>query len=95
MSTTPEPSAPAPGFDLESIAKEIEENLTSLLGLETGATIDRKRRLRLLGVDSLIAFDLITALEARHGELADTVVRDHPTVQELAEFLYQQKTDAC
>lgn len=82
------------GFDLESIAKEIEENLVSLLGLDASTPIDRKRRLRVLGMDSLVAMDLITALEARHGELPETVIRDHPTVQELAEFLYKQKRGA-
>jgi len=94
MSTTSEAPAPAPGFDLDSIAKEIEESLISLLGLEAGTQIDRKRRLRMLGVDSLVAMDLITSLETRHGQLPDTVIRDHPTVHDLAEYLSKQKRGA-
>ena len=82
------------GVDLESIAKEIEDNLIGLLGLEVGAKIDRKKKLRVLGMDSLVAMDLLTALEGRHGQLPETLLRDHPTVQELAEYLYKQQSGA-
>lgn len=94
MSTASEAPAAhvAQAFDLESIAREIEENLAGLLGFEAGARIDRKRKLRLLGMDSLVAMDLLTALEAHHGQLPETVLRDHPTLQELAEFLFKRQS---
>ncbi len=78
-------------MDLETIAREIEDNLTGLLGLEAGAHIDRKRRLKTIGMDSLLAMDLLAALEPRYGELPETVLRDHPTVQDLAEYLFKQR----
>lgn len=93
LEVTEAPKAPA-APDLESIAREIEDNLTSLLGLDAGTRIDRKRKLKTVGMDSLLAMDLLTALEARHGQLPETVLRDHPTVQELAEYLFKQRLNA-
>jgi acyl carrier protein len=72
----------------DAIASEVEAILTSLLGLDAGTKIDRWRRFEAMGVDSLLAMDLIAALEAHHGTLLETILRDNPTVHQLSEALY-------
>jgi acyl carrier protein len=76
-----------PAISRAPIAREIEENLTSLLGLDPGAAIDPDKRFSAMGLDSLLAIDLITVLETRHGALPDTVLRDNPTVNRLTDYL--------
>lgn len=72
----------------EEIAQVVENNVASLLGLEEGAQMDRRRRLEAMGLDSLLAMDLLSTLEAKYGALPDTVLRDYPTIQQLADYLH-------
>jgi rhizoxin synthesis polyketide synthase/nonribosomal peptide synthetase RhiB len=79
---------------LEVIVRDLEENLAGLLRLDVGASIDKRRKFASLGLDSLLAIDLLAALETRYGSLPETVLRDHPTIQQLADFLYSYNKDA-
>jgi rhizoxin synthesis polyketide synthase/nonribosomal peptide synthetase RhiB len=76
----------------DTIARELEENLSSLLGLDAGTRIDPKRRFEAMGVDSLLGFDLLTALEARYGALPETVLRDNPTLHQLTDYLHKKQS---
>ncbi len=75
----------------DAIAVDLEDTIRSLLGMNADAPLDGRRRLEALGLDSLLAMDLLSALEKRYGSLPETVLRDHPTVHSLADFLRKKK----
>lgn len=75
---------------LEAIVRELEEQLASLLGLDTQIPIDRKKRLDAMGMDSILALDFLATLEPKHGLLPGTVLEDNPTVGQLAAYLHER-----
>jgi len=66
----------------------VQAEVAAVLGHASGDAIERARPLRELGFDSLAAVTLRDRLRAQTGlELPATLVFDHPTPGELAEFL--------
>lgn len=80
-------------LEREAIAQEIKENLASLLGWEAGATIEPTKRFEAMGLDSLLAMDLLSALEARYGTLSETLLRDYNSIERLTDYLHKKKTE--
>ncbi len=79
----------------QDVARDVEENLSSLLGFEAGTRIDPAKRFEAMGLDSLLAMDLLTALEARYGALPETVLRDYNTVDRLTDFLNKRANNTA
>lgn len=77
----------------EEIVRELEDTLSSLLGLEEGTPIDVDRRFQAMGLDSLLSIDLLASLQSRHGTLPVDVLNDHPTLGKLARYLWARQDD--
>ena len=71
----------------DAVTRALDEDVGTLLGLEAGAPIDRRRRLDTMGLDSLMAMDLLALLEGRYGSLPQDLIRDNPTIQLLTDAL--------
>jgi acyl carrier protein len=73
------------------IVQEVGTIVGAILGVAPGTTVDTTEEMSAMGVDSLIAMDLISALESKVGcKLEDNVVDEHPTVEQLADYLFRR-----
>jgi acyl carrier protein len=85
---TPVPVASEPA----GVKELIRTTVAALLSIEDPASIDDSATFLELGVDSLVAVDLAGNLGARLDvSLPSTSVFDHPSVEQLAEFIGTQQ----
>ncbi|HND28699.1 MAG TPA: beta-ketoacyl synthase N-terminal-like domain-containing protein, partial [Myxococcota bacterium] len=83
---SPSPEKSPPLLDISAL---VQQAVTEVLGLNSPAPADRP--LRDLGMDSLMAIELRTALADGTGlKLPATLAFDHPTLGELVHFLKHQ-----
>jgi acyl carrier protein len=79
------------GNSAAEVASVINELLTGILGLDSGTNLDTNKPMNKMGLDSLLAMDLIAGLEEKFGvQLTDTVHVDHPTITALAAHISQK-----
>ena len=78
----------------DAVTSDVEEQLSSLLGLKAGTRLDPRKPFRLMGLDSLLAVDLLIVLEKKYGELPESVFDDHPTLEQLTEYLVHSRNTA-
>jgi phthiocerol/phenolphthiocerol synthesis type-I polyketide synthase A len=71
--------------ELERISQGVSEILSGILGLDPDKPLDTSKPMAEMGLDSLLAMDLLAALETKFGiKLEETAHEDHPTISELA-----------
>lgn len=69
----------------------IQDQIVSVMGLESVGDVDWRRGLFDIGMDSLMALNLKNRLQSDLGiPISSTLVFDHPTVESIASFLSQQ-----
>jgi acyl carrier protein len=77
--------------DSEDIIRSISEILSGILGLDPGTPLDTKKPMEDMGLDSILAMDLLSALEAKFSiTLEETAHVDHPTIGDLANHVYKR-----
>ena len=90
-------TASAAGVDASALFAKTEEYLKALIGKEIKLAPDRigsSDRLESFGIDSVMIHHLNTNLERDLGALPKTLLYQHETVGELAQFLVQQEWNA-
>lgn len=69
----------------DAIAEHLNDVLTGLLGMRRGTKLDPNKNMEALGLDSLLALELLAALDTKYGiSLEETAHVDHPTIGALA-----------
>ena len=76
----------------EQVTRLVTGLLTSTLGLDPKASIDRKQGLMSMGMDSLMAVEFRNRLKGKLGKglgarLTSTLIFNHPTVDALVQYL--------
>lgn len=67
------------------IVTELNELLVGILGLAAGTELDVEKPMYNMGLDSLLAMDLLTALDGKYKiALEQSAYVYHPTIQLLA-----------
>ena len=80
--------AGSPQEQRDLIASYLREQVTKILRLPSSQEIDPQRPLQAFGLDSLMAIELRNRLKTATGhDLPATLLFDHPTLNELEDFL--------
>ena len=73
------------------LQKEVQQQITHILGLRLSQRLDVKQGLFDVGLDSLMAIELRSRLQSVVGKpLSATLVFDHPSVEKIAEYLAEE-----
>src|SRR6185312_9546914 len=84
-----------PAEGRQVLADLVQAHIAAVVGAAAREPVDPERPLRELGFDSMTAVELRNRLAAASGlRLPATVVFDHPTVAELAEYLHARLAPA-
>jgi myxalamid-type polyketide synthase MxaB len=76
------------------LTQHIQTQVAKILGFSSPATIHPQQPLPDLGLDSLMAVELVNALQIRLGcHIAPTIAFEHPTVAGLVDYLLQIELD--
>lgn len=73
---------------ISSVRETVNEAVARVLGLPSGSEVDPTKPFSELGLDSLMASELATALGATFAlRVSATLVYNHPTIEDVVEFL--------